>query len=153
MFAIQTLLPESLDDYVSDTNPVRVVDVFVDEHDLVNLGFEGAIPADTGRPGPEADFLQSIVLIDITQNFPLLRPGHALCCAREQRPGLLSELEPLIAGDQAFALHVVSRPQQSVVPVLSVDAAFGQSKELSPGCNGQLSLRFLHHAAHSLCGG
>ena len=30
-----TLLPESLDDYVSDTNPVRVVDVFVDELDLV----------------------------------------------------------------------------------------------------------------------
>ncbi|CRM00059.1 hypothetical protein [Pseudomonas sp. 28 E 9] len=42
-----TLLPESLDDYVGDTNPVRVVDVFVDELDLVNLGFEGAIPADT----------------------------------------------------------------------------------------------------------
>jgi len=33
-----TLLPKSLDDYVSDTNPVRVVDVFVDELDLVNLG-------------------------------------------------------------------------------------------------------------------
>lgn len=44
-----TLLPESLDDYVSDTNPVRVVDVFVDELNLVNLGFEGAIPADAGR--------------------------------------------------------------------------------------------------------
>jgi transposase len=39
-----------LDDYVSDANPVRVVDVFVDELDLVNLGFEGATPADTGRP-------------------------------------------------------------------------------------------------------
>lgn len=45
-----TLLPESLDDYVSNTNPVRVVDVFVDELDLVNLSFEGVIPADTGRP-------------------------------------------------------------------------------------------------------
>ena len=45
-----TLLPSSLDDYVSDTNPVRVVDVFIDELDLVNLGLEGAIPADTGRP-------------------------------------------------------------------------------------------------------
>lgn len=44
-----TLLPESLDDYVTDNNPVRVVDVFVDELDLVKLGFEGAIPADTGR--------------------------------------------------------------------------------------------------------
>lgn len=36
-----TLLPESLDDYVSDTNPVRVVDVFVDELDLAKLGFSG----------------------------------------------------------------------------------------------------------------
>lgn len=45
-----TLLPESLDDSVCDTNSVRVVDVFVDGLDLVNLGFEGGIPADTGRP-------------------------------------------------------------------------------------------------------
>lgn len=45
-----TLLSESLDDYVSDTNPVRVVDVFVDELDLIVLGFDGTIPADTGRP-------------------------------------------------------------------------------------------------------
>jgi hypothetical protein len=43
-----TLLPESLDDYVSNTNPVRVADVFVDELDLINLGIDGAIPADTG---------------------------------------------------------------------------------------------------------
>ena len=40
-----TLLPESLDNYVSDTNPVRVVDVFVDELDLGKRGFEGVIPA------------------------------------------------------------------------------------------------------------
>jgi transposase len=45
-----TLLPESLDDYVTDTNPVRVVDVFVGELDLGKLGFEGVVPAETGRP-------------------------------------------------------------------------------------------------------
>ena len=45
-----TLLPELLDDYVADTNPVRVVDVFVDELDLGTLGFEGVEPAATGRP-------------------------------------------------------------------------------------------------------
>ena len=44
------MFPESLGDYVSEINPVRVVDVFVDELDLVNLGFDGAVPADTGRP-------------------------------------------------------------------------------------------------------
>jgi transposase len=45
-----TLLPESLDDYISDDNPVRVVDVFVEELDLVKLGFESAKASVTGRP-------------------------------------------------------------------------------------------------------
>jgi transposase len=44
-----TLLPECLDDYVATENPVRVVDVFVDELDLGALGFE-VTPAATGRP-------------------------------------------------------------------------------------------------------
>lgn len=45
-----TLLPECLDDFVDADNPVRVVDAFVDELDLQELGFEGANPAATGRP-------------------------------------------------------------------------------------------------------
>ena len=45
-----TLLPECLDDYIADDNPVRVVDVFVDELNLQELGFEGVRPAATGRP-------------------------------------------------------------------------------------------------------
>ena len=45
-----TLLPELLDDYIADTNPVRVIDVFVDELDLGQLGFGGVDPAATGRP-------------------------------------------------------------------------------------------------------
>ena len=45
-----TLLPECLDDYIGEDNPVRVVDAFVDELDLERLGFEGATAATTGRP-------------------------------------------------------------------------------------------------------
>jgi transposase len=45
------LLPEYLDDYVSEENPVRVIDVFVDELDLGALGFGGVTPEATGRPG------------------------------------------------------------------------------------------------------
>ena len=45
-----TLLPECLDDYIAEDNPVRVVDAFVEELDLQELGFEGAEPAATGRP-------------------------------------------------------------------------------------------------------
>jgi len=44
------LLPEILDDYVTAENPVRVIDVFVDNLDLKKLGFEGVTPAVTGRP-------------------------------------------------------------------------------------------------------
>ncbi len=46
-----TLLPDRLDDFVSEDNPVRVVDLFVDELDLAALGFAGVMPAATGRPG------------------------------------------------------------------------------------------------------
>ena len=45
-----TLLPECLDDFIDEDNPVRVVDVFVDELELLSLGFDGAEPALTGRP-------------------------------------------------------------------------------------------------------
>lgn len=46
-----TLMPECLDDFVGEDNPVRVVDAFVNELDLHALGFDGADPAVTGRPG------------------------------------------------------------------------------------------------------
>jgi transposase len=45
------LFPEHLDDYIAEDNPVRVIDVFVDELDLNGLGFEGMEPEATGRPG------------------------------------------------------------------------------------------------------
>jgi transposase len=45
------LLPESLDDFIGEDNPVRVIDLFVDELDLPGLGFACAQPAVTGRPG------------------------------------------------------------------------------------------------------
>ena len=45
-----TLLPECLDDYIGEDNPVRVVDAFIDELDLEALGFGGATAAATGRP-------------------------------------------------------------------------------------------------------
>src|SRR5215472_6265162 len=44
------LLPEFLDDYVAEDNPVRAIDVFVDGVDLRALGFEGVVPEATGRP-------------------------------------------------------------------------------------------------------
>jgi transposase len=45
-----TLLPECLDDFLCESNPVRVIDVFVDALDLAEMGFDGVDPAATGRP-------------------------------------------------------------------------------------------------------
>jgi len=45
-----TLFPERFDDYVTEDNPVRVIDVFIDDLDVSGLGFK-AEPAATGRPG------------------------------------------------------------------------------------------------------
>src|SRR4026209_2468074 len=45
-----TLLPECLDDFIDESNPVRVIDAFVDALDLGKLGFDGVVPEVTGRP-------------------------------------------------------------------------------------------------------
>ena len=46
-----TLFPDRLNDWIDDDNPVRVIDVFVDELDLGGLGFGRVAPRATGRPG------------------------------------------------------------------------------------------------------
>lgn len=56
------LLPEQLDDYVAEDNPVRVIDVFVDSLDLATLGFDGIKPAATGRPAYHPSVLLKIYI-------------------------------------------------------------------------------------------
>jgi transposase len=57
---LQTLLlPESLDDYVGEDNPVRFIDAFVDKLDLAAADFARVTPRATGRPGYDpADLLK-----------------------------------------------------------------------------------------------
>jgi transposase len=45
-----TLLPECLEDFIGEGNPVRAIDAFVDALNLAAMSFEGADPAATGRP-------------------------------------------------------------------------------------------------------
>ncbi len=46
-----TLFPEVIDNFVTEDNPVRVIDVFVDQLDLLSLGFESVTAKQTGRAG------------------------------------------------------------------------------------------------------
>ncbi len=39
-----TLFPEYLEDFIDEDNPVRVIDAFVDNLDLLRLGFGGVTP-------------------------------------------------------------------------------------------------------------
>src|SRR6187399_3515891 len=57
-----TLLPECLDDFIDETNPVRVIDVFVDSLDLSEMSFEGVEPAATGRPSYHPSILLKLYI-------------------------------------------------------------------------------------------
>src|SRR5438034_6511922 len=56
-----TLFPERLDDYLGEDNPVRAIDVFVDELDLAKLGFGGVEP-DRKAGLPSGDVVEDLRL-------------------------------------------------------------------------------------------
>jgi transposase len=56
------LLPECLDDYVTENNPVRVIEAFIDELDLATLAIDGVVPETTGRPAYHPATLLKIYL-------------------------------------------------------------------------------------------
>ena len=67
------LFPERLEDWIAEDNPVRVVDAFVDELDLARLGFDGADPAATGRPGYHPAVLLKIYIYGYLNRIPSSR--------------------------------------------------------------------------------
>lgn len=56
-----TFMPECLEDYIGEENPVRVVDAFVEALDLGEMGFD-AMAAATGRPGYHPGVLLKIYI-------------------------------------------------------------------------------------------
>jgi transposase len=59
-----TLLPECLDDFIDESNPVRVIDAFVDALNLAEFGFAGVEPATTGRPAYHPSVLLKLYITD-----------------------------------------------------------------------------------------
>src|SRR5678816_1723094 len=83
-----TLLPECLDDYIAEDNPVRVVDAYVEELDLEELAFAGAEPAATGRPAYHPAVLLKIYilsLIHISEPTRLLSISYAVFCLKKKK--------------------------------------------------------------------
>src|SRR4051794_36180288 len=67
------LLPAGVDDYVDENNPVRVVEAFVDRLDLAELGFERAVPAETGRPAYHPATLLKLYIYGYLNRIPSSR--------------------------------------------------------------------------------
>jgi transposase len=57
-----TLFPEYLEDWVDENNPIQVIDAFVDELDLGELGFDGVTPEATGRPSYHPSILLKLYI-------------------------------------------------------------------------------------------
>jgi transposase len=69
-----TLLPECLDDWIDEENPVRVIDAFVDALDLAGLGFDGVEPAATGRPSFHPSVLLKLYIYGYLNRVQSSRP-------------------------------------------------------------------------------
>ena len=69
-----TLVPEYLEDWIEEENPVRAVDVFVDNLDLFDLGFERVAPHWTGRPGYHPSSLLKLYIYGYLNQVQSSRP-------------------------------------------------------------------------------
>ncbi len=69
-----TLFPDRLEDWIGEDNPVRVIDVFVDELDLGVLGFGRVEPEVTGRPGYRPSVLLKLYIYGYLNRVQSSRP-------------------------------------------------------------------------------
>lgn len=68
-----TLFPDRLEDWIGEDNLVRIIDLFVDELDLLELGFARACPASTGRPGYHPSVLLKLFIYGYLNRVPSSR--------------------------------------------------------------------------------
>ena len=127
------LLPEFLDDWVSEENPVRAIDVFVDALDLGALGFEGVEPAATGRPARYAhanhtSAPNSAAIASNNRRGCVGVPNSRMCCANTAKNGAHcsgpnATVTPSFCGRRTWLRTLAgSRPHRSRRPSPSASA-------------------------------
>src|SRR3954469_6005061 len=89
-----TLLPECLDDFIDEGNPVRVIDVFVDALDLAETGFDGVDPAATGRPSYHPSVLLKLYIYGYLNRVQSSRRLERECGRNVEVMWLLGRLVP-----------------------------------------------------------
>ncbi|MGI9403768.1 MAG: IS1182 family transposase [Hyphomicrobium sp.] len=89
-----TLLPARLEDYVAEDNPVRAVDVFVDNLDLDKLGFNRVQPLDLGRPGYNPRMMLKLYIYGYLNRVPSSRRLERECQRNVEVIWLTGQLAP-----------------------------------------------------------
>ena len=87
-------LPECLEDWVDEDNPVHVIEAFVEALDLPALGFDGATPANTGRPAYHPAVLLKLYIYGYLNRVQSSRGSSAKPDATSKPDGLLGRLVP-----------------------------------------------------------
>jgi transposase len=88
------LLPECVDDYIGQDNPVRVIDAFADELNLAELGFNGTTPALTGRPSYHPCVMLKIYIYGYLNRLPSSRRLEQECRRNVELMWLTGRLSP-----------------------------------------------------------
>jgi transposase len=88
------LLPECVDDYIGQDNPVRVIDSFVDELDLAELGFNGTTPALMDRPSYHPGLMLKIYIYGYLNRAPSSRRLERECQRNVELMWLTGRLAP-----------------------------------------------------------
>lgn len=89
-----SLFPPLLDEYVTDDNPVRAVDAFVNGLDLAKLGFTSVVPHDTGRPGYHPAVMLKIFIYAYLNRIPSSRRIERECQRNIELIWLTGNLAP-----------------------------------------------------------
>jgi len=88
-----TLLPDCVDDYVDEDNPVRAIDAFVDMLDLTALGFD-VEPEATGRPGYHPATMLKLYVYGYLNQVQSSRRLERECARNLELIWLLGRLKP-----------------------------------------------------------
>jgi transposase len=89
-----TLFPASLEDYITEDNPVRAIDAFVEGLDLRRLGFTRVDPLETGRPGYHPAAMLKLYIYGYLNRIPSSRRLERECQRNLELIWLMGKLAP-----------------------------------------------------------
>lgn len=89
-----SILPDCIEDYIDENNPVRVIDAFVNSLDMNLLGFLRAKPNQTGRPSYDPRDLLKLYIYGYLNRLRSSRKLEKECTRNIELFYLLNKLTP-----------------------------------------------------------